>query len=178
VRKSYRQTEDTHWSLDFAGGDRLKFGNIILTVASVAVVDIMLYFLLGLALIPSIGSYWGLNSAGIVSLLIAAIVVGYIFAGKIVEESKMRTIGKISVLFGWMMSWSVALGASANGYYNAWADETLKSMFSTSAWTTTDWYIYGQMVLMTNIVLNVILGLVLTFVGLYVGSMLRKPRQS
>jgi hypothetical protein len=156
----------------------LKFGNVILAVASIAVIDIMLNFVLGIALIPSIGSYWGMNSAAIISILIAALFVGYIFAIKIQEESRIRSVGKISVLFASVMSLSVLMSAAANPYYKDWIDETLRSMYTTSAWTKADWYVYGQLSLLTFVVLNVVLALVLTFIGVYAGSMLRKPKKS
>jgi len=156
----------------------LKFGNVILAVASIAVIDIMLDFVLGIALIPSIGSYWGMNSAAIISMLIAALFVGYIFAMKIQEESRIRAVGKISVLSAWVIAFYVMISAAANPYYKDWIDETLKSMYATGAWTKTDWYVYGQLALMTYVVLNVVLVLVLTFIGLYAGSMLRKPKKS
>ena len=162
----------------FIGGDRLKFGNVILAVASIAVIDIMLNFVLGIALIPSIGSYWGMNSAAIISILIAALFVGYIFAIKIQEESRIRSVGKISVLFASVMSLSVMMSAAANPYYKDWIDETLRSVYTTSAWTKADWYIYGQLSLLTFVVLNVVLALVLTFIGMYAGSMLRNPKKS
>jgi hypothetical protein len=162
----------------FKGSDRLKFGDVILAVASIDVIDAMIWFVLGAALIPSIGSYWGINSAGIISMLIAALVVGYVLAGKIQEESRIRAVGEISVLSAWVIAFYVMISAAANPYYKDWIDETLKSMYATSAWTTTDWYVYGQVALMTYVVLNVVLVLVLTFIGLYVGSMLRKPKKS
>jgi ABC-type long-subunit fatty acid transport system fused permease/ATPase subunit len=156
----------------------LKFGNVILTVASIAVIEIMLDFVLGVALIPSVGSYWGMNSAAIISMLIAALFVGYIFAMKIQEESRIRATGKISVLSAAVMAFSVVMSAAANPYYKDWMEETLKSMFTTNAWTKADWYVYGQLSLMTVVVLNVVLALVLTFIGVYAGSMLRKPKKS
>ena len=162
----------------FIGGDRLKFGNVILAVASIAVIDIMLDFVLGIALIPSIGSYWGMNSAGIISMLIAALVVGYVLAGKIQEESRIRAVGKISVLSAWVIAFYEMISAAANPYYKDWIDETLKGMYATDAWTTTDWYVYGHLALMTYVVLNVVLVLVLIFIGLYAGSMLRKQKKS
>jgi hypothetical protein len=156
----------------------MKFSDVILAVASIAVIDIMLNFVLGIALIPSIGSYWGMNSAAIISILIAALFVGYIFAIKIQEEPRIRAVGKISVLFASVMSLSVVMSAAANPYYKDWIDETLRSMYTTSAWTKADWYVYGQIALLTVVVLNVVLGLVLTFIGVYAGSMLRKPKKS
>jgi hypothetical protein len=168
----------THVCFGFKGGDRLKFSNVILAVATLAVIDVLVYFVLGIALIPSVGSYWGLNSAAILSLLVAGLVVGCVFAGKIQEESRIRAVGKIAVLFGAVTSSAVMLSVSANGYYSAWVKETLQSMYSTGAWTTTDWYVYEQLALVEQVALNVLLALVLGFIGLYAGSMLRKPKKS
>jgi len=156
----------------------LKFGDMVMAVASIDVIDVMIWFVLGAALIPSIGSSWGMNSAGIISMLIAALVVGYVLAGKIQEESRIRAVGKISVLSAWVIAFFVVISAAANPYYKDWVDETLRSMYATTAWTTTDWYVYGQLALMVNVVLNVVLVLILTFIGLYAGSMLRKPTKS
>jgi uncharacterized RDD family membrane protein YckC len=93
----------------------LKFSDVILAVATVAVIYVLVYYVLGIALIPSMGSYWGLNSAAIVSMLVAGLVVGCVFAGKIQEESKMRAVGKIAVLFGAVMSSATMIALSANG---------------------------------------------------------------
>jgi hypothetical protein len=162
----------------FKGGDRLKFGDVVLAVASIDVIEIMIWYVLGAVLIPSVGSYWGLNTAGIVSMLIAALVVGYVLAGKIQEESRIRAVGKISVLSAWVIAVVEMISAAANPYYKDWIDETLKNMYTTGAWTPTDWYVYGHLALMTFVVLNVVLALALTFIGLYIGSMLRKQRKS
>jgi hypothetical protein len=162
----------------FKGGDRLKFSDVILAVATAAVIYALVYYVLGIALIPSMGSYWGLNSAAIVSMLVAGLVVGCVFAGKIQEESKMRAIGKIAVLSGTVMSFAAMISPSANGYYSAWVKENLQSMYSTGAWTTTDWYVHEQLALAGQVALNVLLALVLGFIGLYAGSMLRKPKES
>jgi hypothetical protein len=104
--------------------------------------------------------------------------VGYIFAGKIQEESRIRAVGKIAVLIGAVESAAVMSIVSANGYFNASVKETLQSMYSTGAWTTTDWYVYEQLALVEQVALNVVLALVLGFIGLYVGSMLKKPKKS
>jgi xanthosine utilization system XapX-like protein len=147
-------------------------------MATLAVIDVLVYFVLGIALIPFVGSYWGLNSSFILSLLVAGLVVGFVFAGKIQEESRIRAVGKIAVLLGAVESAAVMLSASANGYYSASVKETLQSMYSTGAWTTTDWYVYEQLALVEQVALNVVLALVLGFIGLYAGSMLRKPKKA
>jgi len=162
----------------FRGGGRLKFSDVILAVATMAVIFVFVYFVFALALIPSLGSYWGVNSAAIVSILVAGLVVGCIFAGKIQEESRIRAVGKIAVLFGAETSFVTVMSLSANGYSSAWIKENLQSMYSTGAWTTTDWFVYEQLAIVTQVALNVLLVLVLGFIGLYVGSMLRKPVKS
>ena len=156
----------------------MKFSDVILAVATVAVIFVFVYFAFALALIPSLGSYLGVNSAGIVSILVAGLVVGCIFAGKIQEESRIRAVGKIAVLFGAETSFVTVLSLSANGYSSAWIKENLQSMYSTGAWTTTDWFVYEQLALVTQVALNVLLALVLGFIGLYAGSMLRRPAKS
>ncbi len=156
----------------------MKFSDIILAVATVTVINVLIEFVLGIALIPSMGSYLGLNSSFILSALVTGLVVGIVFAGKIQEESRIRAVGKIAVLLGAVEAVVVLLAASANSYFSAYIKETLQSMFSTSAWTTTDWFVYTQLGLLWGMAFNVVLVLVLGFIGLYVGSMLRKPKKA
>jgi hypothetical protein len=156
----------------------LKFSDVILAVATVGLIAVLVDVVLGMALIPSMGSYLGLNSSFILSELIAALVGGIVFAGKIQEESRIRAAGKIAVLLGAVEAFAVLLSASANSYFSAYMKETLQSMFSTGAWTTTDWFVYTQLGLLWGMALNVVLVIVLGFIGLYVGSMLRKPKKS
>jgi ATP/ADP translocase len=160
------------------GGDWLKFSDVILAMAAFGVIDVLIDFALSIVLIPSMGSYWGLNSSFILSALVAGLVVGWVFAGNIQEESRVRAVGKIAVLLGAVEAAVVLLSASANGYFNAYVKETLQSTFSTGAWTTTDWFVYTQLALIEGVVLNVVLVLVLSFIGLYAGSMSRKPKKA
>jgi hypothetical protein len=156
----------------------LKFGDVILAVAIMAVIFVLVYSVLGIALIPSMNSYLGQNIAGLVAMLVAGLLVGFLFAGKMQEESRIRAVGKIAVLFAFVVLFVVLIGFSGNSYYGAWTKETLQGMFSTGAWTTMDWFVYEQLVTFLNLALNAVLALVLGFIGLYVGSMLRKPRKS
>ena len=155
----------------------MKFSDVILAVAAFAVIDLLVYFVLGIALIPSMG-YLGFYASFVLSVLVAGLVVGCVFAGKIQEESRIRAVGKIAVLIGAVESAVVILMASANDYFIASIRETLQSMYSTGAWTTTDWLVYTQLTLAELVALNVVLALVLSFIGLYAGSILRKPQKS
>ncbi len=160
------------------GGDCLKFSDVIFAVATFGVIDLLIDYALAIVLIPSIGSYWGINSSFVLSALIAGLVVGIVFAGNIQEESRTRAVGKIAILLGALEAIVVVLSASANGYYDIWVKEALQSMFSTSAWTTLDWYVYSTLALISGAVLNIVLVLVLVFIGVYAGSMFRKSKKT
>jgi len=150
----------------------LRFGEVIIAVATLTVVYVLLYSVLLVAFIPTVGTFWAMDAAAIVSLLIASLIVGVVFAGQI-REARMSSIGRIAVLFAIViMSASMAMGS--NPYMGDSLKEGLESMYSTSGWTTTDWFTYSQMVLVLIVAVNIVLALVLGFVGLYAGSMLRR----
>jgi hypothetical protein len=151
----------------------LKFGDVIVAVASWQVVFILVHTVLSIALIP-MSSYWGFNVDSILSFLVSALIVGYVFAGKIREESRMVSIGKIVVLSAVLTMFATMIGVSATGHYNAWVDESLRNMYSTGSWTNTDWVAFEHMMLVEWAVFPVVYALVFSFIGLYLGSM-RKP---
>jgi len=155
----------------------LKFSDVIMAVATLAVIFVLIEFSLAISLVPYVGTYWGLNAAAVVSVFVSALAVGFVFAGKMQDESRTMAIGKIAILSGALMLFAVMISVSANGYYYTWVKEGLQSMYSTSAWTTTDWYIYEQMALIGLVAQNVVLTVVLGFIGLYAGSVLRRPKE-
>ena len=126
-----------------------------------------------IALVP-MNSYWGLNIAFIVSVLVAALIVGYVFAGKIREESRMASIGKVVVLSAFVIMFAAMIIYGAIGHYDAAIDEYLQDTYSTGSWTNTDWVAFEHMMLVEWTVFPVVYALAFNFVGLYLGSM-RKP---
>jgi len=72
----------------------LKFGDVITAVASLAVIYMLLDFVLLGVMIP-VNSLYAPDIANIVSVLVASLIVGYVFAGKIKEESRMGAIAGI-----------------------------------------------------------------------------------
>jgi hypothetical protein len=72
----------------------LKFSDVLLALATAAVIDVLVDFVLGMAMIPFVGSCLGLNSSFILSALVTGLVVGIVFAGKIREESRMMALEK------------------------------------------------------------------------------------
>jgi hypothetical protein len=169
VRKTYNQTK-TYVHICFGGGDGLKFGDVITAVASLAVVCLLVESVLGIALIPMYSS-WGLDATSIVSIFISALIVGYVFAGKIREGSRMISIGKVVVLFAVLIMAVVRIGYGAIGHYSYMVDETLRNMYSTGSWTNTDWFAYEHMALTELTAVPVVFALAFGFIGLYLGSM-------
>jgi hypothetical protein len=177
VRKSYNLTENTFdcFTLE-RGGDSLKFSDVIIAVASLALVNFLVESLLNFALIP-MNTYWGGDIALILSLLVSALIVGYVFAGKIREESRMTSMGKIVVLNALLVLFVCMLVFGAAGHSGAWIDENLTNMYgktATSSWTNTDWFGYEIGALFSLTAVDIVYSLVFGFIGLYLGSM-RKP---
>jgi len=155
----------------------LKFGDVVTAVAALAVIDVLLDFVLLAVFIP-VNSYWGSDVAGIISFLVASLIVGYVFAVKIQEESRIGAIGRIVVLFTVVVMFAAMALFAANPYTSTAIKEGLESNFSTSGWTTSDWFGYSLLGIVMLVAFNVIFALVFSFIGLYAGSMLRKPKKT
>jgi hypothetical protein len=162
---------------DSEGGDRLKFGDIITAVASFTVIALLLFSVF-LAVFVPVDPYLGIDVANILSILVASLIVGYVFAVKIQEESRIGAISSIAVLFAVVMMFTFMASVAVNPYMGAMMKEGLESMFSTSGWTTTDWLGYSEFVVVMMAAINVVFALVFGFIGLYVGSRLKKPSKS
>ena len=149
----------------------MKFGDVVTAATSIVVTSILLDSLLSVAFARAFPE--GADVAGVLSVLVASLIVGYVFAGQI-QESRLGSIGRIAVLSTVLLMFGTIIAFAANGYYSSVVQQALQDMYSTSGWTTTDWYAYSQMALVMMVALNVVLALVLTFVGLYAGSMLKR----
>ncbi len=156
----------------------MKFGDIILAVALASVANILVLAFLLMLFIPSFDSGLGLNIATISSALITGLIVGLLFAEQIQEESKLKNIGTILLLAGFIQMFYVLIGDPSNSYYEAYARERLQGMFQTGSWTTGDWYVYEGA--LTTWIVALTVGLTLAFgsLGLIVGIMLRKTKKA
>jgi hypothetical protein len=155
----------------------LKFGDVITAVASLTVVVTLLDFVFLVILVP-VDPYWGVDVASILSILVASLIVGYVFAPKIQEGPRMSAIGRIVVLFTFVIMFAFMALVAVNPYMEAMMEEGVESMFSTSGWTTTDWLGYSHLALVMMVAFNIVIALVFGFIGIYVGSRLRKPSKS
>jgi uncharacterized membrane protein (UPF0136 family) len=135
------------------------------------VIFILLMSVLFWAMI-SVNTLYGPDIATMVSVLVAGVIVGYLYAGKIQEESRMRAIGRIAVLSTVLLTF-FTIGLLSNPYIPEVVDEELQNMFSTSGWTSLEYVAYAQMLIIVLVAFNLIFGFVFGFLGLYVGSKLR-----
>ena len=149
----------------------MRFSDVIVAVASLTIGFILFDCVFNLALVPATGSDYGASLAVILSILLSGLVVGYVFAGKIQEESRMASIGKVVVLFTAVFGVLTTIVYGTIYHYGAMSDETLQSMYNTSAWTNTNWFAYEIMMLVIAVALFVVFALVFGFIGLYIGSM-------
>ncbi len=151
----------------------MKFGNVIIATVSLVLVGLILDAFLMVAFAPLNSNQMSDNLAFIIAFLVASLVVGYVFALKIQEESRIRATGVIVVLsaFTLLIFFSIWF---ANPLATPWLRDSMNSTFNTSGWTDYDWSAYSA--LMGSML--VIIGLVVSFIGLYAGSMLRKLKKS
>jgi hypothetical protein len=151
----------------------LKFGDVIVAVASMLVIFGLVNVLLELALVP-VNTALG-DVAVVVSILVAGLIVGYVFAGNIREESRAKSILKVVVLSALVFDLgSVAYSTSAR-HYGLYVDEYLNNTYSSHVtWTNENYMAYETMVLFMYAGVVLVYSLVFGFVGLYLGSM-RKP---
>ena len=150
----------------------MKFSDVVIATASLVLIGLALDAVLKVLFIP-LNSNESELLAYIVAWLVASLIVGYVFALQIQDESRIRAIGGIVVLSAFTLMFFLGVWI-ANPLASPWFKESLESMFNTSGWTNYDWSAYTALVTTVDIVF----GLVFSFIGLYAGSMLRKPKKT
>jgi len=155
----------------------LRFGDVVTAVASLVVILVLVDFLLGIVLIPAIGLDWGGYVTGAVSIFLTAFIVGYVFARKIWEEAGMEAIAKITVLGAVLMVFYV-VNFPALGDWTPAVKEAIQKAHPTSTFSTSQWVTLESMALTQTVAINMVMAIVFGFIGLYVGSMLRRPAKS
>jgi hypothetical protein len=148
----------------------LKFSDVIMATVSLLLVGLILDSFSLVAFAPMNSGTLREMLAGVISFLVAALVVGYVFALKIQEESRIRAVGGIVVLSAFVLLVFLSIWM-ANPFATPWYREVTDSMFNTSRWTNYDWNAYSGLL----VSLDAIVFAVIFFIGLYAGSLLRKP---
>jgi hypothetical protein len=149
----------------------LKFSHVIIATVSLVLVGLILDAFLMVAF-DSLNSNSTSDIAAIIAFLVASLIVGYVFALRIQEGSRIKAIGVIVVLsaFALLVFNSVWI---ANPFASPLFQDSLNNMLNrtTSQWTHYDLNAYTALL----VSLVVIIASVINFVGLYAGSVLRKP---
>jgi len=155
----------------------MKFGDVVTAVASLTVIVILIYFPLTLVLTPALGNYEGYELSAFVSFPISAIIVGYIFAQNIWEEKRTKTIAKITVLFTVLALLLILVENASMEWAPMIRAEYLKAN-PTATPSAFDWYYIERLAILLEDFILVVFMFALSFIGLYIGSMLKKPTKS
>jgi len=156
----------------------LRFGDVLIAVATLFLITVLVSYPLESMLIPTLGFYWGPTLGALVSVLISSLIVGYIFARKILDGRK-ESIARISVLFAVLMIFSIVINNAALGEdFTQWVHETYQEANPTASLSTFEWYVVGGLFIGSQMFMNAITLLPLSFIGLHVGSILGKPVKS
>jgi len=110
--------------------------------------------------------------------LLSGLIVGAIFSRKIWEEAGIKTIAKIVVLGAALLMLFYAAAIPAQGDWTPLVKETYQNANPGKTLTTSQWWSVEEYALTDTIALNVFIVVVASFIGLYIGSMLRKPKKS
>jgi len=155
----------------------LKFGDIVMAVASLTVLLILLIYPITLAFNQALSYEEASLIGGVIALILSATIVGYIFTQKIWEENRTRTIAKITVLFAFIVIFMSYMEWAATDYTPVVKENYLKAN-PTADPSPLDWYNIESMALTLEKFVMVVLVSPLVFIGLYIGSMLKKPAKS
>ena len=150
----------------------MKFSDVIVATVSLVLFGLLLNGFLLVAFGSLSASSTSDTLASIISFLVASLVVGYVFALKIQDESRIKAIGVIVVLSAFAVLIFTSIWMATPFAYN-WEQDFLNSMFNrtTQSWSHYDLNAYAALAGS----IEVIMGIVISFIGLHAGSMPRKP---
>ena len=153
----------------------MKFSDILIAMATLNFVFALIVYPLDLAFTSAFGLTNGYYPSGIVCGLLSALVAGVVFAGKI-QESRWAAIAKITVVNG-LFLYLLAFIAAFSPAHTTYATQSYNGQYggTLSAYQWTLWQ--GMYADMIGFELVAVLSVPI-IVGLYIGSMLRKPKKT
>jgi len=152
----------------------LRFSDVVVCVASLVVIMVLIGVPIEIVLAPALGPYWGSYVISAVNVLLSALIGGYVFAGKIWEEARLKTIAKISVLAAVLMVFYV-ISFPAFPHWGLAVRDAYEAANPGVELSNSEWFTVESTVLAQIMFIDVVMVLVLGFIGLYIGSMLRRP---
>lgn len=157
-----------------------KFGDVITAVASAVVLSVIIGTVIGLAFSVSASvasSGWGGDVESIVGIFVSAAIVGYVFARRIWSENGLEAITKISVL-GAVVELLYVVNLPSLPSFGSVVTQAITNAYPNSTFSASQSLQLEIGVLAEVVFVNVVIALVVGFVGLYVGSKLRKKPKS
>ena len=151
----------------------MKFSDVIIATAALVLFALILDAILEVAFVPLKSNTTSDTLSFIISVLAVSLVVGYVFAPNIQQESRVKAVLGITVLTSLLAIFFFAIWI-ASPFGSTWFKDTLNTLFNTSGWTDYEWSAYSALA----VSLDIIILFVLSFIGLYVGSSLRKPKKT
>jgi len=161
--------------LCFAGGDRVKFGDTVTSVALYAVLQVLIAFPLSILLIQTVGLFmYSYYSSGLIAVFFSMLIVGYLFGEKIRKENR-KAMSRIIVL-GAFYELLVMVFQPTLADWVPFAIDKPKGSYDGTVVTTTEWFLY-DLSRRGNMFFSVLIIMGVSLVGLYVGSRLKIRRQ-
>jgi hypothetical protein len=149
----------------------MDFGDTVYATATVMTISALLFVPMDMVFGVDIGLV-----GRVIAVLIAALITGLIFAGKL-AESKMVSIAKIMVLAAVLIMFLEIGVMSISNSLAAFKDSYLAANPGTT-WTNAQWATLMNFHIYQTIFFYVVFMNAIGFVGVYVGSMLRKPKKT
>jgi len=154
----------------------LRFGDIATAVASLFLITVLISYPLEVVLVSALGLQSWPPIAAVVSVLVSALIVGYVFSGRI-NDGRREAILKISVFFAVLMLFSVILNNAVLGEdFSSWVHESYLGSNPGVSLTSFEWFMVGGVVIGSQMFMNVIVLFVFSLIGLFFGSRLKKNK--
>jgi hypothetical protein len=155
----------------------LRFGDVATAVASLFLVTVLISYPLEIVLISTLGLHSGPAIGASTSVLLGALIVGNVFSGRM-GNGRKESVAKISVFFTVLMIFSIVLNNAVLGEdFTNWVHESYQESNPTASLTTFEWFLVGGLFIGSQMFMNALVLLLLSLIGLYAGSMPRKPKQ-
>jgi len=151
----------------------LKFSDVIMATAALVLFGLILDAIFLVVFVPLKPNTASDILSYIISYLVVSLVVGYVFALKIQQESRISAVLSITVLSSFLVIFFFGIWI-ASPFGSPWFKDSLSNLFNTSGWTDYEWSAYSAL----TVSFDVVIGFVLSFIGLYAGSVLRKPKKT
>lgn len=154
----------------------MKFGDIIIAVATYAVLQILIAFLLTTVMLPAFGvTMFAHYGAGLTAVFLSMLIVGYLFRAEI-RKGGRQVILRIVVLSAFYEIFVVGFQPTLADWL-PFAIETPTEAFAGTVVTTLEWFLY-DLSRRGNMVFNILTLISLGYIGLRVGSKFKQAPKS